>query len=83
MQLSVDLSLYPFQEDFVPPVKDFITWLKAQSGLNTETHATSTIITGEQDRVMTVLNDALNYSREQYGRVVFVAKFLPDYEALK
>lgn len=83
MQLSVDLSLYPFTEDYVPIVKSFIDWLGARPGLKIESHATSTIITGDHDRVMAMLSDALHYSREQYGRVVFVAKFLPDYQALK
>lgn len=82
MQLSVDLSLYPFTENYISVVKRFIAWLEDQPGLKLETRATSTLITGDHDRVMAVLSDALVYSREQYGRVVFVARLLPDFEAL-
>jgi len=82
MKLSVEISMYPFNADYIPPIKGFIDWLNQQDGIELKTVPTSTIITGDYDRVMDLLRDGLKYSYEQYGKAVFVAKFLPNFEAL-
>lgn len=82
MKLSVELSMYPFNEDYIPPIKGFVDWLHRQEGVRADTLPTCTIITGDYDRVMDLLRDGLKYSHEHYGKAVFVAKFLPGYQAL-
>ncbi|WP_041522034.1 YkoF family thiamine/hydroxymethylpyrimidine-binding protein [Gilvimarinus agarilyticus] len=82
MQLSVELSMYPFNGDYLPPIKGFIDWLNEQPGIRLQTVATCTIITGDYDRVMDVLRDGFKVSMEQHGKAVFVAKFLPGFAAL-
>ncbi|WP_339899012.1 YkoF family thiamine/hydroxymethylpyrimidine-binding protein [uncultured Gilvimarinus sp.] len=82
MQLSVELSMYPFNGDYLPPIKGFIDWLNEQPGIRLQTVATCTIITGDYDRVMDVLRDGFKVSMEEHGKAVFVAKFLPGFAAL-
>ena len=82
MQLSVELSMYPFNGDYLPPIKGFIDWLNEQPGIRLQTVATCTIITGDYERVMDVLRDGFKVSMEQHGKAVFVAKFLPGFAAL-
>lgn len=82
MQLSVELSMYPFNETYRPSIQGFIDWLNQQPGIRLQTVATCTIITGDYDRVMDVLRDGFKYSFEQHGKAVFVAKFLPGFSAL-
>lgn len=82
MQLSVELSMYPFNRDYVPSIKEFIDWLNQQPGLRLQTVASCTIVSGDYERVMEVLKDGFKHSVEQYGKAVFVAKFLPSFSLL-
>lgn len=82
MQLTVEISMYPFNGDYIPPIQGFIDWLDQQSGIRRQTHATCTIVTGEHERVMSVLSEGLRYSYNTWGKAVFVAKFLPGFAAL-
>ncbi|WP_049722928.1 hypothetical protein [Gilvimarinus polysaccharolyticus] len=82
MQLSVELSMYPFNGDYLPPIEGFIAWLNQQQGIRLQTVATCTIVTGDYDRVMNILRDGFKHSIEQHGKAVFVAKFLPGFTAL-
>ena len=82
MLVSVDISLYPNQEDFVPPIKAFIDCLNQYEDIQVQTFPTSTVIMGDFDRVMDILKTEMKAYREQNGMGVFVTKFLPAYEAL-
>ncbi len=59
MQVSVDISLYPLTADYEPPIKDFIRRLNEAEGIRVATNPLSTQITGEYDRVMTLLTAAM------------------------
>lgn len=75
MYLSVQLSYYPFNEDFKPPIKDVIARLQG-SGLEVYPNRMSTQVFGEFDAVMEALSDTMKWSFERYGKAVFVANFL-------
>ncbi|MDX1456560.1 MAG: hypothetical protein R3276_03170 [Marinobacter sp.] len=75
MYLSVQLSYYPFNEDFKPPIKDVIARLQG-SGLEVYPNRMSTQVFGEFDAVMAALSDTMKWSFERYGKAVFVANFL-------
>ncbi|MDX1757361.1 MAG: thiamine-binding protein [Marinobacter sp.] len=75
MYLSVQLSYYPFNDDFKPPIKDVIARLQA-SGLEVYPNRMSTQLFGEFDAVMAALSEAMKWSFERYGKAVFVANFL-------
>jgi uncharacterized protein YqgV (UPF0045/DUF77 family) len=76
MLMTTELSLYPFNEDYIPPIKGFIEFLNSIEDLTVETHATCTIISGEDQLVFDTLRDGLRWCQEQHGKVVLVSKFL-------
>jgi len=76
MKVAVDISLYPLQEDLIPPIQDVIERLKSHDGLYVDTNAMSTQIRGEYDDVMAILTSEFKTSFEQLPKAVFVMKIL-------
>jgi uncharacterized protein YqgV (UPF0045/DUF77 family) len=81
MKLSVEITLYPLQDDYLPTIKACIDKINSFAGLDVNTVPTATIVVGEYADVMAMLNEVVAWSFETYGKCVFVAKFLPGYEA--
>jgi uncharacterized protein YqgV (UPF0045/DUF77 family) len=75
MQVSVDLSLYPLAERYVPVIIDLIHRLEQHAGIEVERTALSTQLFGDYDAVMEVLGTELRRTWEEHGRAVLVAKF--------
>lgn len=78
MQMTAELSLYPFDADYLPPIRGFIEFLNGIDGLQIETHATCTIVSGEDQVIFDTLRDGLRWCNRQHGKVVLVSKFLPQ-----
>jgi uncharacterized protein YqgV (UPF0045/DUF77 family) len=76
MKVAVDISLYPLQDDLIPPIVDVIERLKSHDELYVDTNSMSTQVRGEYDDVMAVLTDELKTTFEQLPKAVFVMKFL-------
>jgi len=76
MKVAVDISLYPLQDDLIPPIVDVIERLKSHDGLYVDTNAMSTQIRGEYDDVMAVLNGEIRATFENLPKAVFVMKIL-------
>ncbi|TQV85571.1 YkoF family thiamine/hydroxymethylpyrimidine-binding protein [Aliikangiella coralliicola] len=76
MKISLELSLYPLDDNFLNIIKDIVERLNANESVTCITNSMSTQIFGEYDDVMTLLNQTVRYSFETYGKQVFVAKFL-------
>lgn len=76
MRVAVDISLYPIADDFLPPIKDVVDRLNANSTVEVETNAMSTQIRGEYDVVMAVLNQEMKETFERNPKAVFVIKVL-------
>ncbi|NIB44014.1 hypothetical protein HBA55_30710 [Pseudomaricurvus alkylphenolicus] len=83
MQVSIDISLYPNNEDFIPPILDFIEHLNGYDNIQIQTFPTSTVVMGDFDEVMDILKTEIKAYREKHGMGVFVTKILPGYGALK
>lgn len=81
MKLSVELTLYPLQDDYLINIKAVIARLNTYQGLTVNTFPTATILLGDYGDVMFAVNDVVAWSYEHYGKCVFIAKFLPGYEA--
>ena len=81
MNVMVEISMYPFNEDFKPLIKSFIDKLNTYTDLKISTSATSTIVFGEYQHVMHVLAEMLAWSYVEHGKAVFVSKFIPGYVA--
>lgn len=76
MQLSVEISNYPLNEQYIPPIRDFIERLVANPKLRTNCNTMSTQVFGDYDEVMAVLNAEMKDSFARYGKMIFVCKFI-------
>ena len=81
MMLTVEISMYPFQQDYETPILAFIKELNSHAGLRVQTTATATLIVGEHQTVMKVLTDMLAWSHDTLGKAVYVTKFIPGFAA--
>lgn len=82
MLLSVELTFYPFQESYIPPIKTTIEHLNSFKGVTVETFPTASILTGDYDAVMDAVKDTVAWSFREFGKSVFVAKFIPGKDVL-
>jgi uncharacterized protein YqgV (UPF0045/DUF77 family) len=82
MILTAEISLYPNNQDFIPPIDSFIARLNSYDGVKVQTFPTATILQGEYDLVMDILKAEMKPHRERHGMGIFVTKFIPGYEAL-
>lgn len=76
MKTTVEISNYPLNADYEPPILDFIGRLKANTNLIVKTNATSTHVQGDYDEVMQTLQQEMKLSFEKYGKAIFVMKVL-------
>ncbi|NJD30641.1 MAG: hypothetical protein FIB04_01995 [Gammaproteobacteria bacterium] len=76
MRIAVDISLYPLDADYVPPIKDFIERLNRHEGLHVATNAMSTQVAGEHEKVFAALEAETRATFATGRRAVFVMKVL-------
>jgi uncharacterized protein YqgV (UPF0045/DUF77 family) len=81
MKLSAELTLYPLQEDYLTIIKATIDKLNQFDEISVNTFPTATILVGDYDVVMSAVSETVKWSYEQFGKCVFLAKFLPGYIA--
>jgi len=80
--LSVEISMYPLQENYKTKIKDFLVDLNAftnespNNNIEIRTTNMSTRIFGEFDNVTQLLNCAMQRSMQLHGKIVFVCKYL-------
>jgi len=76
MELSVEISKYPLADDYIPAIKSFIERLEKINGLSVVGNTMSTQVFGDYDLVMDTLKNEMRYSYEQFGKAIFVCKFI-------
>ena len=76
MKVAVDISLYPLDENFIPPIQDVIDRLQRHDGVVVDTNPMSTQLRGEFDVVMAALNEELRTTFERVPKAVFAIKIL-------
>lgn len=76
MNVAADISLYPLDPDFVPPIKDVIKRLNRHAGLEITTNAMSTQIFGDYEVVMQALHAEIGTTFEQLPHAVFTIRIL-------
>lgn len=81
MKMTVEISMYPVRDAYLPPIKAYIAALNAVPGLEVVTTPTSTRVIGDYGAVMDALRDTMAASYAEFGTSVFVTKFLPGYVA--
>ena len=76
MRIAVDISLYPLDRDFIPPILDVIERLRTHERLDVVINPMSTQIRGEYDDVMAALTAEIRETFEQIPKAVFAIKIL-------
>jgi len=76
MKITVDISMYPLDDDYKPAIKSFIRRLRGHEGLTLITNQMSTQINGEFESVTSAINDCIKDSMNGQNKVVFVARYL-------
>ncbi len=75
MNVSVELTFSPLQDDYEPEIIRFIKALR-ESGLTVLENPLSTQVYGDYDRVMEVLRREMRHSMEAVGQGVFFIKMV-------
>ena len=76
MKITVDISLYPLDADYIPTIKAFIFHLRTFPGLEIVTNQLSTQLRGDFDQVTTAINACILKSMSGGKKVVFVTRYL-------
>ncbi|MCJ7591199.1 MAG: thiamine-binding protein [Woeseiaceae bacterium] len=76
MQVAVDISLYPLNENFIAPIKNVIQRLSQHDGVAIEYNRMSTQLRGDFDVVMSVLTAEIRTTFEDVPKAVFTIKIL-------
>lgn len=76
MRIAVDISLYPLDADFIPPIKDVIERLNRYEAIEVVTNPMATQLRGEYEVVMTALQQEILRTFEAVPKAVFAIKIL-------
>jgi uncharacterized protein YqgV (UPF0045/DUF77 family) len=76
MQIAVDISLYPLNDDYLPPIKGFIERLSRRPGLTLEYNSLSTQVRGELELVFDALRSEIRETFSGPDRAVFILKVI-------
>ncbi len=76
MEVAVDISLYPLDADFIPPIKDVIERLNRYPDISVSTNPMSTQLRGDFDVVMDALKAEIGRSFEALPKAVFAIRIL-------
>ena len=76
MDIGVEISLYPLNAEFIPPIQDFIDRLNLGPRLKVVTNSMSTQVFGSYEDVFGVLVREIRTTFENNAKAVFVMKVL-------
>lgn len=76
MQASIEISMYPLQEEFCQPIIDFIDRLETYPEIKVARNAMSTQIFGEYRVLMALMTDEVETVLKNEPKTVFVMKLI-------
>jgi uncharacterized protein YqgV (UPF0045/DUF77 family) len=76
MQIGIEISLYPLNADFIPPIQDFIDRLNRDARFRVLTNSMSTQIFGHYEELFDALRREMRVTFETADKAVFVMKVL-------
>ena len=78
MRISVEISMYPLNENYIEPILAFIDDLNKKKNESTKvvTNGMSTQLFGAFDDVIDLLQDTMKKAMTSTPKVVFATKFL-------
>lgn len=78
MKTSIDMSLYPLADDYIPAIKEFIDRVGNYESVAIKRNDLSTQLFGDYDEIMDILKVEIKRSWQTHGKGIFVIKFLLD-----
>ncbi|MPQ77249.1 hypothetical protein [Hydrogenovibrio sp. JE_KL2] len=76
MQASIEISMYPLQEDYCQPIIDFIDRLETHSEVRIARNAMSTQVFGEFRTLMSMMTEEVETVLATQPKTVFVLKLI-------
>lgn len=76
MNISIEISMYPLNEDYETPILEFINALNKHEGIVVKTNGMSTQLFGPYDLLMDVLKKDVKTAFSQGDKVSMVMKIL-------
>lgn len=76
MEITAELSMYPLDANYKPPIIDFIMDLRAQPGIEIVTNQLATQLRGDFGAVTAAINQCMLNAMQAQRRVVFTVKYL-------
>lgn len=76
LEIGVEISLYPLNADYIPPIQDFIDRLNAAGRFKVITNSMSTQVFGAYDDVFGALQREIRETFQHNAKAVFVMKVL-------
>jgi uncharacterized protein YqgV (UPF0045/DUF77 family) len=78
MKASVDISLYPLADEYIPAIKEFIERVQEYPEVAVVRNDLSTQLYSDYELIMDLLKVEVRLSWEKYGKSIFVIKLLRD-----
>ena len=78
MKASVDISLYPLKDEYIPAIKEFIERVQRYPEVAVVRNDLSTQLYGNYELIMDLLKVEVRLSWKKYGKSIFVIKLLGD-----
>ena len=78
MKASIDISLYPLKDEYIPAIKEFIERVQRYPEVAVVRNALSTQLYGNYELIMDLLKVEVRLSWEKYGKSIFVIKLLGE-----
>lgn len=76
MEITAELSMYPLNANYKPPIIDFILDLREQPGIEIVTNQLSTQLRGEFEAVTAAINHCMRKAMQAEHRVIVTVKYL-------
>lgn len=83
MKVSVEISMYPLDANYIPPIQSFIDHLNKLDGIKVKTNSMSTQVFGHYDAVMDALRVTMKKPFMEDRKISMVLKIINsdlDYE---
>lgn len=85
MITTVEISMYPLREHFVPAIDGLIALLEkraTEEDFKMVVQPTCTLVCGPFDVVLKAVHESIAATHQQFGQAVYVTKILPDYRGI-
>ena len=76
MQVSIEISLYPLNKEFIPLIDDFINRLKSYTNIEVRTNSMSTQLYGDFEDLIQILKNEVEKTFRKEINSVFNLKIV-------